>query len=604
MASAVDKLALAIAPGIAPGPGSLAPVAALGALATNRLAPALAPDPDKLAPGSAPVPASAPGPPRDRSRQRPGRPTSLRTVVPAGDSLAGRSVAPAGDSLAGRSVAPGSTPTHFPGTAPVTSTELWVGVHLIESTGQESVEQGLQRLALCAQRFTPRVSLVPPDGLVLEVKGSLHLFNGVEGLSRALASECASLGLKSMVALSPTPLSALVAARVGQPGRPMGQPFVVTDLTRLVGQLMPLPLAALRWPQETFERLARMGVRTIGQVLRLPRAGFARRFGTDSLAMLDRLTGRSPDLRERFHARERFRRRRELNYELENQDAILGALAPLLAELGKFLEARQFGVMKLECLLRHRHAEPTSCVLRLAAPVADVRRLTELLGERLSALTLPEPVRSCELRSSSLVLRVFSSNSVWQPGEYGGSGGVEATELIERLRARFGPEAVYGLQVLPGHRPENAWGVREPVEGRGPTALHRTVPGAVTLPAAGPPFMAGARDGTASLAHGRRSAPVCGASPMAGGRGGTAPLARRPMWLLPVPRLLSERDGLPRRRGPLRLLGEPERIETGWWDGGDIARDYYTATDLHGVRLWIFRERASPHRWFLHGVFG
>jgi protein ImuB len=432
-------------------------------------------------------------------------------------------------------------------------------VHLIESTGQEPVDQGLERLALCAQRFTPRVSLVPPDGLVLEVKGSLHLFNGVEGLSRALASECASLGLKSMVALSPTPLSALVAARVGKP-------FVVTELTRLVGQLMPLPLAGLRWPQETFERLARMGVRTIGQVLRLPRAGFARRFGTDSLAMLDRLTGRSPDLRERFHARERFRRRRELNYELENQDAILGALAPLLAELGKFLEARQCGVMKLECLLRHRHAEPTSCVLRLAAPVADVRRLTELLGERLSALTLPEPVRSCELRSSSLVSRVFSSNSVWQPGEYGGSGGVEATELIERLRARFGPEAVYGLQVLPGHRPENAWGVRELSAATQPKRVAGQAPHALeVLP---------------------------------------WPAFRRPMWLLPVPRLLSERDGLPRRRGPLRLLGEPERIETGWWDGGDIARDYYTATDLHGVRLWIFRERASPHRWFLHGVFG
>ena len=487
---------------------------------------------DKLAPGSAP--ATAPSEGRPRSGRSPGRLTSLRPV------------------------ALGSAPARFPGAVPVTSTELWVGVHLIESTGQEPVEQGLERLALCAQRFTPRVSLVPPDGLVLEVKGSLHLFNGVEGLSRALASECASLGLKSMVALSPTPLSALVAARVGKP-------FVVTELTRLVGQLMPLPLAGLRWPQETFERLARMGVRTIGQVLRLPRAGFARRFGTDSLAMLDRLTGRSPDLRERFHARERFRRRRELNYELENQDAILGALAPLLAELGKFLQVRQCGVMKLECLLRHRHAEPTSCVLRLAAPVADVRRLTELLGERLSALTLPEPVRSCELRSSSLVSRVFSSNSVWQPGEYGGSGGVEATELIERLRARFGPEAVYGLQVLPGHRPENAWGVREPVEGRRPTPLHRTVPGAVTQP---------------------------------------WPAFRRPMWLLPVPRLLSERDGLPRRRGPLRLLGEPERIETGWWDGGDIARDYYTATDLHGVRLWIFRERASPHRWFLHGVFG
>ncbi|MFZ1869739.1 MAG: hypothetical protein WAU49_14755 [Steroidobacteraceae bacterium] len=52
------------------------------------------------------------------------------------------------------------------------------------------------------------------------------------------------------------------------------------------------------------------------------------------------------------------------------------------------------------------------------------------------------------------------------------------------------------------------------------------------------------------------------------------------------------------------MLGEAERIETGWWDGGEIARDYYTAVDIGGARLWVFRERESPHRWFLHGVFG
>ena len=470
------------------------------------------------------------------------------------------------------SLAPGAAPARFPGTTPVASTELWVGMYLSASTEHGPLVQGLERLAVCAQRFTPRVSLVPPDGLVLEVKGSLHLFNGVEGLSRALASESASLGLKSMVALAPTPLAALVAARVGKP-------FVVTELTRLVGQLMPMPLVALRWPEETLERLARMGVRTIGQVLRLPRAGFARRFGTDLLAMLDRLTGRSPDLRQRFHARERFRRRRELSYELESHAAILGALAPLFDQLGKFLEARQCGVMKLECLLRHRHAEPTSCVLRLASPVADARRLTELLGERLNALTLPEPVRSCELRSNSLVLRVLSSNSVWQPGEYGGGAGAEATDLIERLRARLGPEAVYGLQVLPGHRPENSWGVREP---GGPMGQ---LGGPMSQPVA------------LEQGRGRHGVGARGAAP-------PWPPFRRPLWLLHAPRLLSERDGLPRRRGPLRLLGEAERIETGWWDGGDVARDYFTAVDLHGVRLWVFRERGAPHRWFLHGMFG
>jgi protein ImuB len=51
-------------------------------------------------------------------------------------------------------------------------------------------------------------------------------------------------------------------------------------------------------------------------------------------------------------------------------------------------------------------------------------------------------------------------------------------------------------------------------------------------------------------------------------------------------------------------MSEPERIETGWWDGGEIARDYYIALDPQGVRLWVFRERTEPHRWFLHGVFG
>jgi protein ImuB len=76
------------------------------------------------------------------------------------------------------------------------------------------------------------------------------------------------------------------------------------------------------------------------------------------------------------------------------------------------------------------------------------------------------------------------------------------------------------------------------------------------------------------------------------------------LWLLPEPQSLAVQDGLPCRCGPLRLVSEPERIESGWWDGEEVTRDYYHAVDVHGVRLWVFRERAAPHGWFLHGVFG
>jgi protein ImuB len=427
---------------------------------------------------------------------------------------------------------------------PAESPQLWVGTHILSLKGAATLE----KLATRAQRFTPRVSLVAPDGLLLEVKGSLHLFEGVDGLLRAFSHDCEAIGIESTVALAPTPLAAMVAARVGKP-------FVVTNKAQLVGRLTALPLAPLRWPDDVVERLARMGVRTIGQALRLPRAGFARRFGPAHLRELDRLTGRSADLRHHFQPRERFRRRRELTYEMENNATILAALAPLLADLGKFLELRQCGITELECRLRHRHASPSMCVLRLAAPVADVARITELLGERLNALVLPEPVRSCELRSGLPVLRVLSCDSLWQPGEYGGSSGPESPQLVERLRARLGHEAVYGLQMLPGHRPERAWAMCEP---------------GARQPKLVPPWAA----------------------------------FRRPLWLLPAPQQLEEIEGVPRRRGTLRFFGDVERIETGWWDGCEIGRDYYTVFDIYGVQLWIFRERADPHRWFLHGVFG
>ncbi len=519
--------------------------------------------------------------------------------------------------------------------------QLWLAVHLAASPSQPE-RQDLERLGARAQRLTPCVSLDPPDSLLLEVKGSLHLFGGVEGVSREMAAECSRLRMRGTLAVAPTPLAALALARAGRAGvfqrghltcprsgerpdrarreatsgrtwspprafakqgqrsemsgpgalppgmasgtassedalsgRSLLSSLIVTDPAQLIGKLSPLPLATLRWPPDALGRLARIGVRTIGEALRLPRAGFARRFGIAQLQTLDRLVGRASDLKDRFEVRARFRRRRELLYELESHAALLAVLEPLLGELGEFLRARQCGVLALECRLRHRTVPPTRCVLRLAAPVADPAQLAALLRERLSAVVLPEPVRACELRSGQLVSRVLASGGLWQPGERGGGVAAQAPDLIERLRSRLGAEAVYGLQAIEDHRPEAAWKRRE-----------------VVIAMAAPAIRGGWENDP-----GRNAV-----NPSLEGFPG--PFDRRPLWLLPVPRQLGERDGLPRRRGALRLLGEAERLETGWWDGGEIARDYYTAVDARGARLWVFREREPPHRWFLHGVFG
>jgi protein ImuB len=428
-----------------------------------------------------------------------------------------------------------------------TSGELWAGLHLPGLASEEK----LRHLATAMQGFTSRVSLEPPDGLVLEVRGSLHLFEGVAGLRCRLLAACEEHAQPAVLSFAPTPLAALVAARAGRS-------FTILHPAQLTGQLSALPLGVLRWPQPVVERLQRTGVRSVGAALRLPRAGFARRFGAAQLATLDALTAGTRPVRRLFKPRERFRRRRELSCELSNHEWLLNALMPLLSELEQFLRARQRGVMQLECLFVHRQAQTTRCLLNLAEPAFLAAQLAALLRVQLEALALPEPVRALELRAATLLPRTARSQGLWQSGEQGGSPGSEAHELIERLRARLGEGALHGLSVREGHRPERSWAVSEP-----PALEVRARGAAVAVPA-----------------------------------------APRPLWLLQAPQPLEVRAGMPQRGGALTLTSEPERIESGWWDGGDIARDYYTACDVHGVRLWVFRERCAPHGWFLHGIFG
>jgi protein ImuB len=76
----------------------------------------------------------------------------------------------------------------------------------------------------------------------------------------------------------------------------------------------------------------------------------------------------------------------------------------------------------------------------------------------------------------------------------------------------------------------------------------------------------------------------------------------RPLWLLAEPKpLRTNPDGA--WPGSLSILSGPERIESGWWDGNDVRRDYFVARSSAGARFWVFRERSGTSGWFVHGVF-
>lgn len=448
----------------------------------------------------------------------------------------------------------------------------------------------LERLAAAAGEVTPRVSLEPPDGVLLEVRGSLALFGGVDALHAQVSAAVRRHGARARLALAPTPLAALAGARAPRGRGPAA--FRVMHRAQLVGALAPLPLATLRLSPDVLERLAKSGVTEIGAALRLPRAGFARRFGPATLATLDRLVGRAHEPRRDVPRRECYRARREPSYELTDQPAVIAFVTPMLEALEVFLRRRQGSITALEFRLQHRGDTATRCRLRFAQPAFAAAPIGFLLAERLAATALAAPVRACELVTSRLVPRRSASASLWQPGEHGGGLASEAPELVERLRARLGEESVYGLCLMPEHRPEEAW--KRVVALRAPTRADSEQRTAGSQQEAG----SGQRtaDSQKALAFGVRGPPLAVRCPLS---------AARPLWLLSTPLPLpAGSDAWPHYEGPLEKLAGPERIETGWWDGRDVARDYYVVRSGAAVLLWVYRERRPPHEWFLHGVFG
>lgn len=348
------------------------------------------------------------------------------------------------------------------------------------------------------------------------MQGSLRLHGGLGALQERLAAGLAALGFSARLAAARTPRAALWLAR-GE-----GEAFEA------------LPVEVMRLEVEFFRSI---GVATVGEVLRLPREGLAQRCGAQVTADLDRALGVLPEPRAFFAPPACFAAGLELPAEVSHAQGLLFGARRLLVQLEGLLTARQAGIR--EFALKLTHADSPESILRvgLASPARDAERLAQLLRERLAGLTLSQPVEA---------MRLEAGDFVPLPGRSGGMFGDAAGEaegwarLAERLRARLGHDAVYGLTAHPDHRPEHAW--------------RRVEPGEWDPREFQPP-------------------------------------GPRPAWLL-EPRKLNEGEFAP--------LAGPERIEAGWWDGDEAKRDYFVARLPNASLAWVYRE---ADEWYLHGLF-
>ena len=389
---------------------------------------------------------------------------------------------------------------------------LWVALHL------PRLPPGtLEHVAAWACQFTPRVSLEPPHGLLLEVEGSLRLFGGLERLLERLREGLDAMELTTQFAVAPAARAALWRSRGGG------------------ARLEELPLEVTGFDCGGFFR--NIGISTVGELLKLPREGLARRCGQALLDDLDRALGTAPEAREYFLPPPRFAAKLELPAEVSHADGLLFAARRLLVQLEGLLAARHAGVRGFTLTLLQSEAS-TVVEVQLASPAREAQRLGELLREKLATLSLSSPVEAIRLEAGD-----FSPLHARTAGMFGDALAEDEGwgRLAERLQARLGRDAVYGLATHPDHRPEYSWRRVEPGEWDPREFRHP-----------GP----------------------------------------RPLWLLQAPRPMREDD--------LQLLAGPERIECGWWDGDEARRDYFIARFSDSSLGWVYREAGA---WFLHGLF-
>jgi len=309
---------------------------------------------------------------------------------------------------------------------------LWVALHF-PSLPADSLE----RIAAWACQFTPKVSLEPPSGLLMEVEGSLRRFGGSERLLEQLDAGLAETGFQAALATAPTPRAALWLAR----GR-----------CRLLEEV-PVEAAC---GVESLDFMRSIGVRTVGELLALPRDGLGGRCGQALLDDLDRAAGDLPEVRVFFALPERFSARLELPGPVDLAEGLLFAARRLLIQLEGLLAARHAGIRAFRLLL-----EKQSIEIRLASATRDAERLCRLLRERLATLALARPVEAIGVEAGDFVPLAGHTAGMFGDALAQAEGWAQ---LLERLELRLGRGAVHGVTTYPDHRPELAWRRVEPGE--------------------------------------------------------------------------------------------------------------------------------------------
>ena len=399
--------------------------------------------------------------------------------------------------------------------------------------------------------FTPMVSIEAPDALLLEVRDSLKLFNGLTNLKRLLKSSLHQAATtknepRLMLATTSTPEASLMLARAGQVIDAQDEP-VKSLLASLPVCLLPLQTISddsARMQQQLMD----VGIDSFQDLWRLPVAGLRARFGEKFTALLERIQGKAMDTRQPYRPELFFSQSLDLEMETASLRWIGAACERLLNDLCNWLKTLNALTGQLEFVFLQSDRIVDQLKIGHREGSANLQEWKALLDLYLDRHPLKQVINQVRLNSQHVYPAHLKTPDLFRQASLAGRDDWSTT--LAELSVRLGQSSLCFLGSKSDYRPE------------------RQVLMSPEMPAE-------------SSEH-------------------TGSKGLRPCWLLDEPQKLGRlSNGWP--AGYQRISG-PERIENGWWDEGEIRRDYYVAKDSHERQLWIYRDLDCNH-WCLHGLF-
>lgn len=429
----------------------------------------------------------------------------------------------------------------------------------------------VQRLVKWAGRWSPLVE-VDGDGMRLDVSGVAHLFAGERNLLRDIRRRLSRLGFTSRAAIAPTAGAAWALSHFGRSSAMVIPAQAETDAEPgWHDELIPLHVSALRLDADTVRTLERLGLKTIGALLALPRLALARRFrgAGDVIDALDRTLGRKPEPLTSGSLDPPPRALFKLEEPATHHEAASQALERLVPDLVGQLQRRQLGARRLS--LSGYRVDGSVALASVATTIAsrEPGHLQRLLADKAAALDPQFGFDAFALTADWTEAQDPAQDSLVERP----SGEWELARLVDRLTVKLGTRAVRRPHARQSHLPERAVGW------------------------------------VAAVDHPSRSAEA-------------GPRPDRPQRLLDRPEAIdviyATPEGMPRRFIWRRAVHDiarvegPERIAPEWWrqPSSSRLRDYYRVEDAQGRRYWIYRDgligdgRGGVPGWFIHGLFG